>query len=53
MAYGDEKLIQFRVGFWHEIDEPCIQMAGPISKLSKKQKRSYGKMNASFVVLPT
>jgi hypothetical protein len=25
---GDGKLIQFRVGFWHEIDEPCIQTAG-------------------------
>jgi len=28
MLDGDEKLVQFRIGFWHEIDEPCIQTAG-------------------------
>src|ERR1700736_1471756 len=31
MLYRDAKLVQFRIGFWHEIDEPCIQTA-----------RSYG-----------
>ena len=28
MLYRDGKLVQFRIGFWHEIDEPCIQTAG-------------------------
>ena len=25
MLFRDAKLVQFRIGFWHEIDEPCIQ----------------------------
>jgi hypothetical protein len=28
MLYRDAKLVQFRIGFWHEIDKPCIQTAG-------------------------
>ena len=28
MLYGDGKLVQIRIGFGHEIDEPCIQSAG-------------------------
>jgi hypothetical protein len=28
MLCGDEKLVQLRIGFWHEIDEPRIQTAG-------------------------
>ena len=31
MVYSDGKLIQFRVGFRHEIDEPRIQAAGSYS----------------------
>src|SRR5262245_47773649 len=31
MVYGDSKSVQFRVGFGHDIDEPCIQAAGPYS----------------------
>ena len=31
MLYRDAKLVQFRIGFWHEIDKACIQTA-----------RSYG-----------
>ena len=26
---ADGKLLQIRIGFGHEIDEPCIQSAGP------------------------
>ena len=29
MLRGYEKLVQVRVGFWHEVDESCIQTAGP------------------------
>ena len=25
MVYGDAKLVQLPVGFWHEIDESCVQ----------------------------
>jgi hypothetical protein len=27
MLRRDEKLVQFRIGFWHEIEEPRIQKA--------------------------
>ncbi len=31
MLDGDEKLVQIRIGFWHEVDESRIQTAGPDS----------------------
>src|ERR1700745_3787057 len=31
VVYSDGELVQFRIGFGHEIDEPRIQAAGPYS----------------------
>jgi hypothetical protein len=28
IVYCDAKLVQFPVGFWHEVEESCIQAAG-------------------------
>jgi hypothetical protein len=31
MLPANDKLIQIRIGLWHEIDEPCIQAPGSYS----------------------
>ena len=28
---GDEQLVQFRIGLWHKVNEPCVQTTGSYS----------------------